>query len=125
MTDDDYALDVESLTEHLARPGATAARELVAQTAALPERCPTFETPRYTVHVKPQPMPAIGDASTALRVVFWVKAAGSQTTYVDVMEAEIATVAHGDQHVTVVLLGYYAKHGVDLAAVTRTAVTKA
>ncbi|MEU4689392.1 hypothetical protein [Actinoplanes sp. NPDC023714] len=123
VTRDRYALDVETLTEELAAPGARAARDLVATVATLPARCATFETPRYTVHVTPEPL-TVRDA-TALRFSFWVKAAGSQTTYVDVMEAEVAVAAHREHTVAVVLLGYYRKHAANLGSVLRTAIRRA
>ncbi|MBB2946965.1 hypothetical protein FB565_006733 [Actinoplanes lutulentus] len=122
VTKDKYALDVETLTEVVAKTGT--ARDLVAAAAGLPKRCATFETPEYTIRVTPAVMPRVGDASTALRVVFWMKAASSPTSYVDVMEAEISVVARRDVSVTVVLLGYYEKHGVVLKTVTRKAVQK-
>jgi hypothetical protein len=122
VTDDVIALDVESLTETVAQPAA--ARNIVVAAAKLPARCATFETPRYTVHLTKATMPRIGDASVALRASLWVKAASSPTSYVDVMEAEIAVVARRDVSVAVVLVGYYQKHAAGLEAVTRTAVRK-
>ncbi|WP_433824378.1 hypothetical protein ACQP2E_19700 [Actinoplanes sp. CA-015351] len=122
VTRDRYALDVETLTEVVAETGA--ARDLVAAAADLPKRCATFETPGFTVRVTPAVLPRVGDASAALRVVFWMKAASSPTSYVDAMQAEISVVARRDVSVTVILLGYYEKHGVALKTVTRKAVRK-
>jgi hypothetical protein len=121
VTTDEYALDVESLTEEVAVPGAAEARRIVGAAAKLPERCAKFETERYTIFIKAASQQA---EHTTLNITFWVKAAGSQTTWVDVMEAEVALVAHRDMTVAVVLLGFYPKHAADLGTVTRAAVRR-
>ncbi|MEU4619393.1 hypothetical protein AB0G04_05330 [Actinoplanes sp. NPDC023801] len=117
-----HSLDLETVTEILTAPGAKDARALAEAAIALPGRCPAFETPRFSIHLKPLPMPRAGDVSAAFPARFDMKAIGSDNTYVDVMFAEVAVAAKGDVSVTTILFGYSEKHDASLAEVTRRAV---
>jgi hypothetical protein len=115
-------LSLETVTEVLAAPGAEDATALADTAAALPGRCPSFETPGFTVHLKPLPLPRIGDASAAFRANLNQKAIGSDNSYVDSYIADVAVVAKGDVSVTVIVFGFFEQHDTSLAKVTRRAV---
>jgi hypothetical protein len=117
-----FALELESLTEVLAAPGTKDAKSLADAAAALSGRCPGFETPRFSISLKPLPMPRLGDASAAFQARLHMKAIGVDNAWVDVNVVDVAVVAKGDVSVTVILIGYFDEHDASLADVTRRAV---
>ncbi|GIE34746.1 hypothetical protein Ait01nite_077910 [Actinoplanes italicus] len=122
QNDAEDTLSTESVTEVLSAPGAKDATAIVGTAAALPGRCPSFETPGFTVYLKPLPLPRIGDASAAFQANLNQKAIGSEHSYIDSYIADVAVVAKGDVSVTVVVFGFFTEHEISLAEVTRRAV---
>ncbi|MEV6349746.1 hypothetical protein [Actinoplanes sp. NPDC051851] len=124
-TEDEYAMEVESLVEVLAEPGAGAARARVAAARSLPARCPVIETPDLSLRVEAIALPTIGDSSAALQVLAYQKA--GPDVYVDAYRSELAFVADRDATITVVLSGFSIQNdtfAVTLEKATRTALGK-
>ncbi|GLY03985.1 hypothetical protein [Actinoplanes sp. NBRC 101535] len=124
VTRDRQALEVETLTEVLSAPGESAARRSAATLAALPDRCPQVETPRYTIKFTPAALPSLGDATGAVGIEIAVKAVSDPNAYVDALFAEAGVVVSGRVAVAVVLTGYYRTHELTLAEAAGAAVRK-